>query len=228
MDFIERIKNRQEQLNLTDLEISKRTGIAEYTYYDLKQYKMYLTKVAYFSLCCVLDMPILEDSEIEDILLENRNLVGTPSTNLTVAAETVNPDYLDKLEKELESLKIENKNVKNKDKVIEDLESKLYTVLKEIREKEDSLNQKIQQAYSDGVREAMTKIPLMQQANSNQMIVALNEEYSVEINRLKEMLKKSRQEYKDLYNYIAGYLERNVIGEKLSISKFEIPYEGNI
>jgi len=228
MDIIKVIVERQDKYNITDAELSKRTGISEYTWYDLKRYKLYLTRVAYMAICAYLEMPVLSDNEIENALEENKRLVGSPESNLTVAAETIDPEYLEKIERELNSLKQENSNIEGKNRIIEDLQLKLEDINKKLKEKEDSLNEKIQQAYSDGVRDAMQKIPMMQQAENNKFVELLNEEYSEEIGRLQDALRTSRQQYKELYNYIAGYIERNVIGEKLYIDKFTLPYEESL
>ena len=225
MNFIDIVKNKQEKFSIPDSEVCKRSGISEYTFYDLKRYKLYLTRVAYFSLCAVLDIPVLDDDGIEDILAENRKLVGSPSSNLTIAAEYVDPNYLEKIEKELKELKLSSENIENKDKVIQELQMKLNKILRQLKEKEDSLNAQIQQAYSDGIKEGLEKIPIMQQANNQQFVELLKEEYSEQIERLEDALRLSRKQYAALYNYVAGYLERNVIGERLSIERFSIPYE---
>ena len=87
MDFITLVSAKQKSKKLTDKQIAELSGIPEYCYYNLKMYRTYLTKVAYYSLSCVLDLPIDSNEKIEDILIENKNKVGTPETNLSIAAE---------------------------------------------------------------------------------------------------------------------------------------------
>lgn len=221
MDFISIIKLNQERKGLTDAEVCNFTGISEYSYYDLTRYKMYLTRVAYFALCAVFELPILESKEIDALLAENKELVGNPSTNLTIAAETINPDYLTKLEKELNSLKVMSDNADRKNKVIQKLEAEIAEVVNTLSEKEKQLNEKIQEAYSDGIRDAMVKIPVMQEASNQTFINLLNEEYTEKIDKLENALSTAKKKYSELYKYVKAYVDRDVIGEKLDISSFE-------
>ena len=85
MDFIQLIKSKQVESGLSDLEISKKSGIDEYTYYNLIKYRCYLSRVAYFTLSAIFSLPILTDLEIDEIISENKKLVGTPESNLYVA-----------------------------------------------------------------------------------------------------------------------------------------------
>ena len=224
VDIIKVMTEKQDALMLSDEEVCRRTGISEYTYFDLKKYRLYLTKIAYFALCHVLELPILDDEQIDSLLEKNKELVGNPTSNLKIAAEMVNPEYLEKLERELKSLKIENANIDNKEKMIEQLKSRVTELLSMLSKKDETLNEKIQQAYSDGVKEGMTKIPMMQQAENNRFVALLNEEYSEQIERLEEVLKESRGNYSSLYLYVKNYIERDIIGEKLNIDRFPQPY----
>ena len=98
MDFVKLMSTVQRDKGLSDADMAKLTGISEYTYYGLKKYRVYLSKVAYFAISSVLGLPIEKNTVIDDIIVENRNIVGLPESNLSIAAECVNPDYLEKME----------------------------------------------------------------------------------------------------------------------------------
>ena len=105
MDFIKLMSAKQKQKGYSDKKMSELTGISEYSYYNLKKYRIYLSKVAYYSISSVLGLNMLSDEEINHIIEENRGIVGTPESNLNIAAECVNPEYLEKMQVELVKLK---------------------------------------------------------------------------------------------------------------------------
>lgn len=222
MDFITLITAKQKDKKYTDKQMSDLTGINEYTYYGLKKYRLYLSKVAYYAICGVLELPILENDQIEKILKENHQIVGSPEVNMSIAAEFANPVYVENLELELSKLKATLDNIDEKNKVINNQYLEIDKLRKELVEKEKGLKHEIQQAYSDGVKEGKTKIENMKNASNQQMINMLNEEYTSQIDKLEKALKKSENQYISLYKYIRGYI-KNTPDCTLSLEGFKKP-----
>lgn len=222
MDFITLITAKQKDKKYSDKQMSDMTGINEYTYYGLKKYRLYLSKVAYYAICGVLELPILEKEQIKKILEENHQIVGNPETNMSIAAEFANPAYVEKLEIELSKLKATLDNIDEKNKVINNQYLEIDKLRKELVEREKGIKHEIQQAYSDGVKEGKTKIENMKYATNQQMVDLLNEEYTRQIDLLEKALKKSENQYISLYKYISGYI-RNTSDCTLNLNNFEKP-----
>lgn len=222
MDFIKLVDSVQNNKGFSDSEMSKLTGISEYTYYALKKYRIYLSKVAYFSISCVLGLPIEKDTEIESILEENKKIVGLPESNLAIAAECVNPEYLEKMEVELSKLKKTLDTVDEKNKVITAQYAEIERLRKELEQGWNDLNQKIQEAYSDGIREGAMKIEIMKTSAHESMMMDLNEEYTDKIDKLERALYKVEKQYFELYKLVYNYNHLS-IDTVIDLSNFEKP-----
>ena len=195
MDFITLVSAKQKSKKLSDKQISELTGIPEYCYYNLKMYRTYLTKVAYYSLSCVLNLPIDSNEKIEDILTENKNIVGTPETNLSIAAEYVNPENYEKALKELARLKKTVDNMKQNSEVVNKLQSEISSLTKKLENLERDVSEKVKQAYSQGVSESFDKIANMKSANNQIVIDNIVEEYEGKLSRIDRSLKKIETQY---------------------------------
>lgn len=222
MDFIKLVDSVQSTKGYSDSEMAKLTGINEYTYYGLKKYRLYLSKVAYFSISSVLGLPIEKDSEIENILEENKKIVGSPESNLSIAAECVDPDYLEKMEKELARVKKTLDTVDEKNKVITAQYAEIEKLRKEIEQGWTDLNQKIQEAYSNGVREGAAKIEIMRASANQKMIMDLNEEYTDKIDKLEKALYRVEKQYCELYKVVNNY-NHTSFGSGIDLTNFEKP-----
>ena len=222
MDFITLVSAKQKSKKLSDKQISELTGIPEYCYYNLKMYRTYLTKVAYYSLSCVLDLPIDSNEKIEDILIENKNKVGTPETNLSIAAEYVNPDNYEKALKELARLKKTVDNMKQNSEVINKLQSEISSLTKKLEQLEKDVSEKVKQAYSQGVSESFDKIANMKSANNQIIIDNIVEEYEGKLSRIDRSLKKIETQYVRLYKLVLDFNEK--VGEEvISLKDIEKP-----
>lgn len=205
MDFITLVSAKQKSKKLTDKQIAELSGIPEYCYYNLKMYRTYLTKVAYYSLSCVLDLPIDSNEKIEDILIENKNKVGTPETNLSIAAEYVNPDNYEKALKELARLKKTVDNMKQNSEVVNKLQSEISSLTKKLEKLEKDVSDKVKQAYSQGVSESFDKIANMKTANNQIVIDNIVEEYEGKLSRIDRSLKKLETQYVRLYKMVSDF-----------------------
>lgn len=217
MDFIHLVKSKQVEKGLSDMEVSKKSGIDEYTYYNLVKYRGYLTRVAYFTLSSIFGLPILSDSEIDDILEENKKLVGTPETNLYVAENFPDIERVELLEKELARLKESHESINQKNIVINKQYKEIELLKKEIDKLKLDIDDKVRNAYSEGITEGLSKIGNMQNAHNNSLIEALNEEYTEKIEKLELALKKLELAYTNLYREVAA---NNLIE---NIDSFEKP-----
>lgn len=205
MDFITLVSAKQKSKKLTDKQIAELSGIPEYCYYNLKMYRTYLTKVAYYSLSCVLDLPIDSNEKIEDILIENKNKVGTPETNLSIAAEYVNPDNYEKALKELARLKKTVDNMKQNSEVVNKLQSEISSLTKKLEKLDKDVSEKVKQAYSQGVSESFDKIANMKTANNQIVIDNIVEEYEGKLSRIDRSLKKLETQYVRLYKMVSDF-----------------------
>ena len=222
MDFITLVSAKQKSKKLSDKQISELTGIPEYCYYNLKMYRTYLTKVAYYSLSCVLNLPIDSNEKIEDILTENKNIVGTPETNLSIAAEYVNPENYEKALKELARLKKTVDNMKQNSEVVNKLQSEISSLTKKLENLERDVSEKVKQAYSQGVSESFDKIANMKSANNQIVIDNIVEEYEVKLSRIDRSLKKIETQYIRLYKLVSDFNEK--MGEEvISLKDIEKP-----
>lgn len=205
MDFITLVSAKQKSKKLTDKQIAELSGIPEYCYYNLKMYRTYLTKVAYYSLSCVLDLPIDSNEKIEDILIENKNKVGTPETNLSIAAEYVNPNNYEKALKELARLKKTVDNMKQNSEVVNKLQSEISSLTKKLEKLDKDVSEKVKQAYSQGVSESFDKIANMKTANNQIVIDNIVEEYEGKLSRIERSLKKLETQYVRLYKMVSDF-----------------------
>lgn len=221
MDFVKLMSTVQRDKGLSDADMAKLTGINEYTYYSLKKYRLYLSKVAYFSISCVLGLPIEKNSVIDEILLENKEIVGLPESNLMIAAECVNPEYLEKLEIELNRLKKVADTVDEKNKVISSQFIEIERLKKELESDWNDLNKKIQEAYSNGVREGAAKVEMMKSSINQSMMMALNEEYTDKIDKLEKALHRVEKQYIALYKAVEYYNKISMDG--INLTPFEKP-----
>ena len=222
MDFVKLMSTVQRDKGLSDADMAKLTGISEYTYYGLKKYRVYLSKVAYFAISSVLGLPIEKNTVIDDIIVENRNIVGLPESNLSIAAECVNPDYLEKMELELARLKKVSDTIDDKNKVISSQFIEIERLKKELESDWADLNQKIQEAYSNGVREGASKVELMRASANQSMMMALNEEYTEKIDKLERALHRVEKQYIALYKAIQHY-NGGLLEGGFNLSYFEKP-----
>lgn len=213
MDFVHLIASKQLEKGLTDLEVSIKTGINEYTYYNLKKYRIYLSRVAYYALSCVFSLNILSDKDIDGVLEENRKIVGNPESNLSIAAECVNPETLERLELELNKLKRTLDTVDEKNKVINKLYSEIDLLKKELLSIQADITERVKQAFSDGVIEGSKKIESMKMSNNQQFINSLNAEYTEKINKLELALKKVDLVYTRLYKEVQIARQNNVVAD---------------
>ncbi len=175
MDFISKVNEKQKELGLTDAELSKKTGINEYTLYYVKNYRQYLTKVGYYALCSVLKIKVVD--YIDALLEENKGLVGSPESNLELASNFPDLDYLERLEKELVALKKLKDRIDSKDAVIN---SQLIEI-KELKKELEELNKKNSDlekaAYSQGVKAGLVQIQQMKRLESEKELKRrINEE----------------------------------------------------
>lgn len=216
MDFIQTVKSVQEKKKISDKEICERTGIGEYIFYNLMNYRTYLTRVAYFSLSCVLGLNILSDIEIDELLEDNKSIVGSPESNLYVAAECADFDRVEVLEKELALLKNNATGIDAKNKVINGLFVDIDKLKKELKTVKDESESKIQEAYSKGIKDGSSKVGNMQSAQSQMMIDALNEEYMERIGKLETALKKSEYTLSVLYKEIEAINQDGIVEIDLS------------
>jgi hypothetical protein len=217
MDFVHLIKSKQAEKGLSDLEVSKTSGIDEYTYYNLIKYRCYLSRVAYFTLSAVFGLPILSELEIEELLAENKKLVGSPETNLYVAETYGDIQRIELLEKELARLKSSHEGVSQKNVVINSQYKEIEKLKKEIDKLQSDIDEKVRDAYSKGITDGMSKIGNMQNAHNNLLIDALNEEYTEKIDKLELALKKLELSYTNLYREV---LANNLVD---NIGNFEKP-----
>ena len=220
MDFIKLISAIQKDKNLSDTEVSKLSGISEYTYYNLKKYRIYLSKVGYFALCGAFKLNIENDDVIEEILNENRNIVGLPKSNLSIAAECVNPEYLEKMELELSRLKDILDRVENKDKVISLQYIEIDKLKRELEDSWKGIDKKVQDAYSQGVKESLSKFQITKDAQKDAFIMELNREYTERINKLEIALNRVKSAYDWLNKEIENYNLANQ-DNKIKLGNFE-------
>ena len=205
MDYIKLVSAVQNEKGYSDTQMAEKTGINEYTYYNLKKYRLYLSKVGYYAISSALGLPILSDEEIESILRENKEIVGIPETNLEIAAEYVNPEIVDKLEKELSRVKTALDNIENKNEVINIQYREIEKLKNELSSEWKDLNQKVQEAYSKGVKEGSEKVAIMRNSSTQHLIDMMNEEYTDKIDKLEKALSKSEQQYLGLYKLMQYY-----------------------
>lgn len=205
MDFITLVSAKQKSKKLTDKQISELSGIPEYCYYNLKMYRTYLTKVAYYSLSCVLELPIDNNERIEEILIENKNKVGTPETNLSIAAEYVNPENYEKALKELARLKKTVDNMKQNAEIVNKLHIEIDVLTKKLDKQEKEISEQIKKAYSQGVSESFDKISNMKTANNQIVIDNIVEEYEGKLSRIDRSLKKLETQYVRLYKMVSDF-----------------------
>lgn len=217
MDFMHLVRSKQVEQGLTDKEVGLMAGIEEYTYYNLVKYRGYLSRVAYYALSCVFKLPILSEDEIVELLKENKDLVGTPETNLYVADNFIDIARVDLLEKELARLKETHKSVEKKNEVINKQYKEIEELHKEIEKLRKDINDKVQQAYIDGIKEGSSKISNMQRAHNNALIEALNLEYTEKIDKLELALKRADLRYSRLYKTV---IDNNLVN---NIDTFDKP-----
>lgn len=209
-DFIEEVRFKQSELGYTDREVSELTGIPLYIYYDLKKYRTYLTRVAYFSLCCVLGIEVVSHDDIDVILEQNKSKVGVPDTNLRLAAQVANPEYVMKLEKEVVALQGLKDRVDSLQDLIlvlkrekEELEEKLSEKEVDVQEIEKECYQRVSRELSDKFQRSLS--------NSIEL------EYREKIEELEDKISKRDIEirkYENLYYnfYMSMYRDK---GEKI-------------
>ena len=223
MDYIKLVSAIQKDKGMTDAEVAEYSGISEYGYYALKKYRMYLTKVAYFSLNAVFG---LENrfSELDEILMENKQKVGTPETNLQIAAEYVNPEKLGKLEKELAKCKKTLDSVKVKDALIEKQSMQIDKINRDLENSWKESKEKVKDAYSEGIRKGLSQIRMMKEANNQHMVDLLNEEYKDKIGKLEVSLDEVNKKYAGLYKVVEHY-NKTAFDGGVDLEKFDKPLE---
>lgn len=219
MDFIHLVASKQVEKGLSDSEVSLRTGINEYTYYNLKKYRVYLSRVAYYSLSCVFGLSILLDNEIDAVLEENKRIVGHPETNLDIAAEFVNPKTVERLETELNKLKRTFDTVEEKTKVINKLYLEIDSLKKELGSIQDDIKERVKKAFSEGIIEGSKKIESMKISSNQQFINTLNAEYTEKIEKLELALKKSELAYTRLYKEVEIAKQNNIVANIYGFDK---------
>lgn len=219
MDFIKLMSAKQKQKGYSDKKMSELTGISEYSYYNLKKYRIYLSKVAYYSISSVLGLNMLSDEEINHIIEENRGIVGTPESNLNIAAECVNPEYLEKMQVELVKLKKTLDKVDEKNKVINSQYIEIEKLKKDLEINTLKIQEDIKKAYSDGVKEGSEKVKNMKSANQQLFIDSLNREYTDKISKLESALHKIEKQYAYLYRSVEESIKTNVMPNLDNIEK---------
>ena len=219
MDFIKLMSAKQKQKGYSDKKMSELTGISEYSYYNLKKYRIYLSKVAYYSISSVLGLNMLSDEEINHIIEENRGIVGTPESNLNIAAECVNPQYLEKMQVELAKLKKTLDKVDEKNKVINSQYIEIEKLKKDLEIYTLKIQEDIKKAYSDGVKEGSEKVKNMKSANQQLFIDSLNREYTDKISKLESALHKIEKQYAYLYRSVEESIKTNVMPNLNNIEK---------
>ena len=219
MDFIKLMSAKQKQKGYSDKKMSELTGISEYSYYNLKKYRIYLSKVAYYSISSVLGLNMLSDEEINHIIEENRGIVGTPESNLNIAAECVNPEYLEKMQVELVKLKKTLDKVDEKNKVINSQYIEIEKLKKDLEINTLKIQEDIKKAYSDGVKEGSEKVKNMKSANQQLFIDSLNREYTDKISKLEFALHKIEKQYAYLYRSVEESIKTNVMPNLNNIEK---------
>ena len=219
MDFIKLMSAKQKQKGYSDKKMSELTGISEYSYYNLKKYRIYLSKVAYYSISSVLGLNMLSDEEINHIIEENRGIVGTPESNLNIAAECVNPEYLEKMQVELVKLKKTLDKVDEKNKVINSQYIEIEKLKKDLEINTLKIQEDIKKAYSDGVKEGSEKVKNMKSANQQLFIDSLNREYTDKISKLESALHKIEKQYAYLYRSVEESIQTNVMPNLNNIEK---------
>lgn len=190
INFLEEVELKQLELGYTDKEVAELTGIPLYIYYDLKKYRTYLTKLSYFSLCSVLGIKVGSNDEIEGILEENRYDVGNPNTNLKLAAQVANPEYVMKLEKEVVALQGLKDRVESiQDLVIvlkrerEELKQEIINNEKEKVEKEKEHYQKVTRELSDKFQRSLANSMEREYREKIEDLEDKIEKRDIEINR---------------------------------------------
>lgn len=219
MDFVHLVASKQVEKGLSDSEVSLKAGINEYTYYNLKKYRIYLSRVAYYSLSCVFELPILLDNEIDAVLEENKRKVGNPESNLDIAAEFVNPKTVERLETELKKLKRTLDTVDEKTKVINRLYLEIDSLKKELDNIQGDIKESVKKAFSEGVIEGSKKIESMKISSNQQFINTLNAEYTEKIEKLELALKKSELAYTRLYKEVEIAKQNNVVANIYGFDK---------
>lgn len=222
MDFLTLVSAKQKEKNLSDLDISHLTGINEYTFYNLKKYRIYLSKVSYFALCGVLGIPMLSDAKIEEVLKENKEIVGLPESNLTVAAECVNPEYLEKLERELSKLKETLDTVETKNKLLKEQKDEIERLKIEIDKVNKEMVDKVREAYSNGVKESLDKISMMKSVSNQRLVDDILTEYKDKMEKVEQTLEIVNEEYYRAYSYLYE-LSQVLPDGKINLSSFSVP-----
>lgn len=226
MDFVKLFSARQKKLGYSDSQMAELTGINEYTFYNIKQYRTYLTKVAYYAIASVLHLNIDSDESIALILKENNQIVGVPQSNLSVAAESVNPETLKQMEKELIRLSGSINSVEQKEKVINSLRLEIDALRKEKDNLEKKLKRVEEDAYSKGVKEGSEKVQNMRAARSDSFNDFIISEYNKRIEQLERGIKRAEDQYAALYKYVSAFEEDapNLINFKgFNLKEFEKP-----
>jgi hypothetical protein len=165
---------------------------------------------------------IATEAKLKIEIAENKEIVGLPESNLNIAAECVNPDYLEKMELELARLKKVSDTVDEKNKVISSQFIEIERLKKELESDWNDLNKKIQEAYSNGVREGAAKVELMHTSANQSMMMALNEEYTEKIDKLERALHRVEKQYISLYKAIQ-YYNNSVVDGGFNLAYFEKP-----
>jgi len=214
MDIISKINKRQSELGLTDKELSEKTGINEYTLYYVKKYRQYLSKVGYYALCTVLGIPIVD--YVDALLEENKALVGSPESNLEIAANFVDTDYLEKLEKELVSLKRLQDRVDSKNELINSQRKEIEQLSKELNDIKQRDIDIEKESYSRGIREGVAKVQQALKVEKEKEFQRAERQYKSDIKRLEGSIQKLEESYYNLYKYTAFDL-------KVDMSNFSIP-----
>lgn len=210
MDFISKVNAKQKELGLSDKELAEKTGINEYTLYYVKKYRQYLTKVGYYALCTVLDIKVVD--YIDALIEENRGIVGPPESNMEIAAQSVDLDYLEKLEKELLSLKTLKDRVETKDNLINNQKkeiSELEQKVKELKVRDTKIEK---EAYSRGIKDGLVKIQQTMKVEKEKDFHRAENQYKKDIKRLENSIKKLEESYYNLYRYVAFNLQGNLEG----------------
>lgn len=219
MDFLTLVSAKQKDKKLSDLDVSRLSGIDEYTYYNLKKYRVYLSKVAYFSLCSVLGIPVLSDAKVEDVLKENREIVGLPESNLSIAAECVNPEYLAKMENELAKLKDTVDTAKVKDEVIKKQSVEIDGLKREIEGLKKKSVEESKVAYQEGIKQSIG-VEVMKTAESQHFNDLMKLEYEGLLEKAEKARKETEEDYYRLYKYL---YELSQVDERIKLNLFRRP-----